>query len=37
MQRGEAMGAPVPIRDDIPAEELRRLARHESNGQWPVG
>jgi transposase len=27
------MGAPVPIRDDIPAEELRRLARQESNGR----
>jgi transposase len=33
MQRGEAMGAPVPIRDDIPAEELRRLARQESDGR----
>jgi transposase len=27
------MGAPVPIRDDIPAEELRRLARQESDGR----
>jgi len=25
MQWGEAMGAPVRIRDDIPEEELRRL------------
>jgi transposase len=33
MQRGEAMGAPVPIRTDIPAEELRRLARQETNGR----
>jgi transposase len=27
------MGAPVPIRDDVPAEELRRLARLEANGR----
>jgi transposase len=27
------MGAPVPIHTDIPAEELRRLARQESNGR----
>ena len=27
------MGAPVPIRTDIPAEELRRLARQETNGR----
>src|ERR687898_125550 len=27
------MGAPVPIRDDISAEELRRLARQETNGR----
>lgn len=27
------MGAPIPIRTDIPAEELRRLARQESNGR----
>jgi transposase len=27
------MGAAVPIRDDIPAEELRRLARHERDGR----
>ena len=27
------MGAAVPIRDDIPAEELRRLARQESDGR----
>lgn len=27
------MGAPVSIRTDIPAEELRRLARQESNGR----
>ena len=27
------MGAPIPIRDDIPAEELRRLARQESDGR----
>src|ERR671910_1833242 len=33
MQRGGAMGAPVPIRTDIPAEELRRLARQETNGR----
>jgi transposase len=33
MQRGEAMGAPVPIRDDISAEKLRRLARQETNGR----
>jgi hypothetical protein len=32
MQRGEAMGAAIPIRTDIPAEELRRLARQETNG-----
>jgi hypothetical protein len=28
-----ATGAPGPIRDDIPAEELRRLARQESDGR----
>src|SRR5688572_1342125 len=33
MQRGEAMGAPVAIRTDIPADELRRLARQETNGR----
>jgi transposase len=33
MQRGEAMGAPLPIRDDIPAAQLRRLARQETNGR----
>jgi putative transposase len=33
MQRGEAIGAPVLIRTDIPAGELRRLARQESNGR----
>jgi transposase len=33
MQRGEAMGAAIPIRTDIPAEELRRLARQETNGR----
>jgi transposase len=33
MQRGEAMGAPLPIRDDIPAAKLRRLARQETNGR----
>jgi transposase len=33
MQRGDAMGAPVPLRDDIPAEELRRLARQERDGR----
>jgi transposase len=33
MQRGEAMGAPVPVRDDIPAGRLRRLARKETNGR----
>ena len=27
------MGAPVPIRDDIPAEDLRRLARQETDGR----
>jgi transposase len=27
------MGAPVPIRDDVSAEELRRLARQETNGR----
>jgi transposase len=27
------MGAAVPIRDDIPVEELRRLARQESDGR----
>ena len=27
------MGAPRSIRDDIPAEELRRLARQESDGR----
>ena len=27
------MGAPIPIRDDISAEELRRLARQETNGR----
>jgi transposase len=33
MQRGEAMGAPVAIGTDIPADELRRLARQETNGR----
>jgi hypothetical protein len=33
MQRGEAMGEPVPIRDDISGETLRRLARQETNGR----
>jgi transposase len=33
MQRGEAMGAPLPIRDDIPAAQLRRLARQETSGR----
>jgi hypothetical protein len=33
MQRGEAMGAPVAIRTDIPADDLRRLARQETNGR----
>jgi transposase len=33
MQRGEAMGIAIPIRADIPADELRRLARQESNGR----
>jgi transposase len=27
------MGLPTPIRDDIPAAELRRLARRETNGR----
>ena len=27
------MGAAVPIRDDIPVEELRRLARQEGDGR----
>jgi len=27
------MGAAIPIRDDIPAEELRRLARLDRNGR----
>jgi transposase len=27
------MGAPVPIRTDVPAGKLRRLARHETNGR----
>ena len=27
------MGAPVPIRDDIPAEDLRRRARQETDGR----
>ena len=27
------MGAAIPIRNDIPAEELRRLARQESDGR----
>jgi transposase len=27
------MGAPVPIREDIPAAQLRRLARQETNGR----
>jgi hypothetical protein len=30
-QRSEGMGAPVALRHDIPADELRRLARQESN------
>jgi transposase-like protein len=33
MQPGEGMGAPVSIRTDIPADELSRLARQESNGR----
>jgi transposase len=33
MQRGGAMGTARSIRTDIPADELRRLARQESNGQ----
>ena len=33
MQRGDAMGARLAIRQDIPAEELRRLARQESDGR----
>src|ERR687892_2582718 len=33
MQRGGAMGAPVPIRTDTPAGKLRRLARQEANGR----
>jgi hypothetical protein len=33
MQRGEAMGAAIPIRTDIAAEELRRLARQDTNGR----
>jgi hypothetical protein len=31
------MGAAVPIRDDLSAEELRRLARQESDGRSPAG
>jgi hypothetical protein len=31
------MGAAVPIRNDIPAEELRRLARRETDGRWHAG
>jgi hypothetical protein len=27
------MGAPVPIRTDLPAAEQRRLARQETNGR----
>ena len=27
------MGAPVPIRTDVPAGKLRRLARQETNGR----
>ena len=27
------MGAPLAIRQDIPAEELRRLARQETDGR----
>ena len=27
------MGAPLPIRDEVPAAQLRRLARHETNGR----
>jgi putative transposase len=33
MQRGDAMGARLMIRKDIPAEELRRLARQEADGR----
>jgi hypothetical protein len=32
-QRGEAMGAALAIRQDIPAEGLRRLARQETDGR----
>jgi transposase len=31
--KGRAMPEARPIRDDIPAEELRRLARRETNGR----
>jgi hypothetical protein len=27
------MATPIPIREDIPAAELRRLARQETNGR----
>jgi transposase len=33
MQRGGSHGQPRSIRDDIPAEELRRLARRETHGR----
>jgi transposase len=33
MQRGDAMGARLAIRPDIPADELRRLARQETDGR----
>jgi putative transposase len=33
MQRGGAMGARLAIRQDIAAEELRRLARQETEGR----
>ena len=33
MQRGDAMGTRLALRQDIPAEELRRRARQESDGR----
>jgi transposase len=33
MQKGRVMPEALPIRDDIPPRELRRLARRESNGR----
>ena len=30
------MGAPFPMRRDVPAEDLRRLARHETAGRGGV-